>query len=362
MRAVIYILFLMISIPCFGRGFLRSAYDGVRQTGMGNTGVALGDDSNMMWYNPAGLARVKKVTWNLIDITGGFDSLDTLSRGYNALFNGDEDNLIRFDTQQFKFNVHEKFFAPSFGLMFYNNLSAFFDFQNFQANDVDVAVFNDAGITAGFGLPLGKHAAVGVTAKGIIRGSSDLQTTVADLFAQYGTTLADFQSAAAQIIQDNLASGYGIGFDAGMLWTIPTADKETEIQLGVTGENLGGTYFHPFGSKTPSSMPMKFNFGAALMYESKRNNKFTVALDVRDPFTQGVPIFKMIHLGLEYKSKWFTARAGIMECYPTFGISIETPPHTKIHFTTYAKELGDNIWERETRMYMLQLIIGFNPL
>lgn len=366
MKHLPYIFLLaLFAGSALARGILRIPFVGARQSGMGNTGIALPDDSNMLFYNPAGLADVRKVTWHLFDITGGFDSFDTARRGYNALFNGDLNNLFRFDTpEQFKLNIRPTFFAPYFGFAVYNNLSSFTDFQSFQANDVDVAVFNDTGITAGIGLPIGKTFSLGFTAKGILRSASDITTDVNTLLTQYGATLTSFSTAAGQIIQDNLKSGYGFGFDAGMLWKIPLEDKETQVQLAATVENLGSTSFRQYSSsqEAPSALPMTYNFGGALIYESKKSSRFSLEIDVRDALSPGVSLLKMIHVGAEYKKNWFSLRGGIMEGYPTFGVSIETPPHTKIHFSSYAQELGDTLWERGTRFYMFQIVIGFNPI
>ena len=39
-------------------GELRRPFQGIRNLGMGNTGIALSFDENALFYNPAGLASV----------------------------------------------------------------------------------------------------------------------------------------------------------------------------------------------------------------------------------------------------------------------------------------------------------------
>jgi len=70
---------------------------------------------------------------------------------------------------------------------------------------------------------------------------------------------------------------------------------------------------------------------------------------------------KSAHLGLEYRHKYFGLRGGYDQGYFTYGASWELLPHTRVHFASYAKELGENFHERSQRWYVVQLVIGFRP-
>ncbi|RTZ81264.1 MAG: hypothetical protein DSY97_01370, partial [SAR324 cluster bacterium] len=69
LRYHIRYLFVSVILLCLGgvftlqaqTGELRRPFQGVRNLGMGNTGIALSFDENALFYNPAGLASVDSI-------------------------------------------------------------------------------------------------------------------------------------------------------------------------------------------------------------------------------------------------------------------------------------------------------------
>ncbi|RTZ92705.1 MAG: hypothetical protein DSY93_01055, partial [SAR324 cluster bacterium] len=69
LRYHIRYLFVSVILLCLGgvftlqaqTGELRRPFQGVRNLGMGNTGIALSFDENALFYNPAGLVGVDKI-------------------------------------------------------------------------------------------------------------------------------------------------------------------------------------------------------------------------------------------------------------------------------------------------------------
>ncbi len=69
LRYHIRYLFVSVILLCLGgvftlqaqTGELRRPFQGVRNLGMGNTGIALSFDENALFYNPAGLASVDTI-------------------------------------------------------------------------------------------------------------------------------------------------------------------------------------------------------------------------------------------------------------------------------------------------------------
>src|SRR6476620_8358071 len=100
---------------------LRENFEGIRPLGMGNAFLAVADDSNVLWYNPAGLADVKGVHFNLIDGTLGVDSLDTFRRVSAALTQGDLNNLMRPDTEFVGLGIRTGVIAPYFGFQLFDS-------------------------------------------------------------------------------------------------------------------------------------------------------------------------------------------------------------------------------------------------
>ena len=69
LRYHIRYLFVSVILLCLGgvftlqaqTGELRRPFQGVRNLGMGNTGIGLSFDENALFYNPAGLVGVDKI-------------------------------------------------------------------------------------------------------------------------------------------------------------------------------------------------------------------------------------------------------------------------------------------------------------
>ena len=101
------ITFSLILVMSAEARIRRVGFEGIRPLGMGNAFIALVDDQNVLWYNPAGLARVEGLHAHLMDYSLGVDSLDTLGRLSDSILSGDFDSNIRTDSQYTRLN-----FAP----------------------------------------------------------------------------------------------------------------------------------------------------------------------------------------------------------------------------------------------------------
>jgi len=349
----------MLSLNAFA-GFTRTQYEGIRPMGMGNAFIAVANDANTLWYNPAGLANISGVHFNLIDTTLGVDSMDTLNR-LNRLLDGETSDLLRLDTQQARFATKPTLITKYFGFAVSHYLNTFFDLQELTARTIDVVATNDLTLTMGVGIPLGPLVSIGASARLIQRTGIDALIDTQSLLNDIGLSLAEAQSSIYTNLIDRYSGvGVGLGFNLGTIIKVPTSSKNPELRIAGTVEDFGGTSFRAIGSSGPPSIPMTVNLGLALTYDLAKNYTFTLAADGRDLFKNQL-YTKTIHLGAEWRGPIFGLRTGISEGYPTFGFSLETPPHTRIHFSTHAAELGSSLWERSIRFYTVQLIIGFNP-
>ncbi len=345
---------------------VRQAYPGVRPTGMGNAFIALSNDNNAMWYNPAGLARVKGTHLNLIDTSVGVDSLDTLNRLNNALFGGDFTNLVRTDREYARLNFRPTITTPCFSISIFDHASGFFQMNELQTltGSVDLYAFNDVGIATAFAIPMSPYLSVGATTRVFQRSGIDTHITTLELLAELGLPDASsLMTAAFSRIQKMAGAGLGIGVDLGAMATIPLPPGYPKWNIAAVMDDTLGTYFRPLGAiPAAKKVDPTFHFGTALEYElGKKNHQLNLALDIRNAFEKGLVFFKQFNLGIEYKLSAFTLRAGVSQGHPTAGFSIEFPPHTRLHFSTYASEFGQTLWANYQRWYLVQLVVGFNP-
>ncbi len=356
---------LLTSGSAFADGLVREPYEGVRPTGMGNAFIALADDANAPWYNPAALARVKGTHFNLFDFTLGADSLGTLGKFNKAIFDGDFNNLISANQPtDVRFTFKPTFITKYFALSLYTNSRGYFNIQDsniFNAT-ADVYAFSDIGLQVSVGLPISDYFSFGATVRGLERSAVDAHLTTLDLLASLGgLTEAAFETAAYDQLKKMSGTGYGIAGDVGALVSIPTGKNGPMVQLAAVVQDIGQTSFTPIGGNAPPPIKTSYNGGIALIYDAGKNAHFNFAFDLRHNF-ESIPFAKMTHVGLEYKHRFFSLRTGLSQGYFSYGASFELLPHTKVHFTSYADELGSGWHQSAQRYYLMQLSIGFNPL
>lgn len=337
---------------------------------MGNAYVALADDSNALWQNPAGLAYVQGTHVNLIDTTLSVDSMDTLIRIKNLLFASDAENFLRLDTQYQAFNFKPVLTTKYFGLSLYNNTFGFFDTKNvdilgYTVPSADVYAFNDTGLIAGFGIPVTPYFSFGASARLMMRTAIDANLSAQELVSQLGlSSIEEFESAIYNSLKRLAGNGYGIGLNMGTMLKIPLTSGKDSTMLHLAGvvEDVGQTGFTSLTTTLPAPPPIRTNYiaGAAILWPYTKNSRITFSAELRH-LELPVGLNKKAHMGLEFKHKYYGLRIGFEQGYPTAGLSWELLPHTRVHFATYGKELGDSFRERSQRWYMLQLVIGFRP-
>ncbi len=359
-----FILALLVAAPSAMGEILRHPYPGVRALGMGNAFLALSNDSNALWYNPAGLARVKGYHVNVFDFSMGVDSADTLTRLGGALFQGDTNNLMRPDLQFFRFNYRPTLVMPFFSMALFSHANAYIEMNNLDSLDaaVDLFAFNDIGLAAAFAVPLGPYFSIGATTRLFQRTGVDTSLTALDLITELGVpSVNDVLPAVYQRVFELMGFGLGVGVDIGAMASVPLPAGYPRWTFAATMQDVGNTTFRTLSGTTPPPVASTVHFGTALEYQLGMSKRaFNLAFDFRNAF-DNAPLIKKLNLGAELKMGFFSLRAGMSQGYPTGGFSLEFPPHTRLHLSTHAIELGSRLWERHQRQFLAQLVIGFNP-
>jgi hypothetical protein len=345
-------------------GPLFNQFDGVRPTGMGNAFIALADDANALWYNPAGLADIQGVHVNLFNFVVGVDSADTLNRLGNALFKGETENLIRQDKEYLRFNFFPSLITPHFGISLFSQTQGYFDISDLASQGLEVHSFHDQGLIAGGAFSLSDYLSFGVSVRAFYRAEVDLSLTSQEVIDQYGANAANLLNNIYSELSNRAGHGYGFGINSGIKLNVPLKSKgknSPRLYLAATADDIGNTTLRAQGNNlAPKVLKQSFNFGGALVYPFSKIWTWNLTADVRHAF-EPTDFIKLLHLGTELKTSVFGFRAGANQGYLTYGFSLEFPPHTRLHFSSYGVELGQKRWEREQRWYLVQLNIGFNP-
>jgi len=364
----IFILGLLIQGNVYGK-LVRRNFESVRYLGMGNAGLALSDDHNVLWYNPAGLARIRGGHFNVFDFTTGFDSMDTMNRMKDAITTANTANLLRTDKQMMRIGLRPTFLSRFFSLSFYDHFYGFYDLGALSAptDMVDLYAFNDIGAIMGFGIPLSPLASFGASVRAFQRYgmdiNSDILSVATDLNLNPLTAVSDLQTGTFGLTRGLMGTGIGVGINAGFLLHVPLPKDYPKWNISLSAEDIGNTKFAAIGSEAPPSIPMTVHFGTSFTYTLPNSAKLNLTMDYRNFFNDDVSMFSKLHMGMEYRhTKWFSLRTGLYQMRPCFGFSIETPPHTRFHFATYEVELDNSLWGRGQRAFVFQVVIGFNPI
>jgi len=337
--------------------WIRVPYEGVRPAGMGNAYVALADDKNALWYNPAGLTQVQGVNFDLYDLVVGFDSLDTVNRLKGALLQGNSADALRADKQFARFGFFPTYTSRYFGAGIYYNLQSFLEIENFELPEVDLYGASDLAFISGFSVPLSDRVSVGASLRLIQRTGLDVTKGSNAFLEDLATTQTTFAGAVYDTLKGLSGKGWAVGATIGLQAVLPLKRKGSRWQLGAAIEDLGQTSFRGMdGLGPPPPIRSAYNFGIAYIHAFSPVSQLTVAADGRN-INEPVNPIKMFHLGGEWKFRGFSFRAGANQGYLTLGLGFENSV-LRANFVTTATELGDRAYERFHRWYLLQIAMG----
>ena len=368
MRAITTIVALALLLSASARAdLINEPYAGVRPLAMGNAFIAVADDDNTPWYNPAGLVNIQGAHLTLLDFTVGADSLGTLHSAYDAGYHQNFNGLLASGNPQYmRANFKMTYIQKYFSFTVYDGVQTFSQFQNLTTigpnSSVMINSANDLGAMAALGVPFGNYISFGVSMRFLQRSSinADLSPQIL-INAMEAEQSVNPLTTAENLVTQGMGLGWGIAATAGLMGTIPFSPTG-KIVLAATAENIGETTFRPFGgSNVPPAIRPSYNTGFNLNYKLARYSEATFAVDYRD-MTSSQPLWSQLHAGGEYKLGPLALRMGLYQGHVSGGIGINAPPHTRINLTTYDVEMGSSIGAGPQRWYLLEVAIGFNPI
>lgn len=302
-----------------------------RAQSMGNTGVASASDAvSAMFYNPAALARSKKVSAEF------FSPQVEISTG--AL--GRTDRHVSLEKAKAELqkkpaktssvggslypNIHAQNF--NFGVLMSGQGSSYLDGNTLHYRS-RYLVMPTLGISIGL---LGGRWKLGFAARAIQLTANDRSAPVTQAGTGY-TIDAD--------------EGFGVGLDAGTLLTLPMAGLPT---IGFVARNVGDTSFGGGGLvkvasgsvNRPDKLKMTYDGGIAFFPKLGRKSTLTFAADYRDILNvTDTATMRRVNLGLEFSaSDIFFFRAGVSRGYWTAGLGLASR-YGSLDLGSYGEEL-----------------------
>lgn len=322
----------------------------VRALGMGNAYTAVVNNSDAIFYNPAGLAKMGGFNWTILDPALGLNNIDS----YQDYLDIAEDSSDVASIMNQLYGDEITIYAGGKSLMSiggfafgaYGVADSTFAVNNPVFPNIDASYRLDYGFVASWGLELLPDMLnIGIQTRRVTRQGGTVPIGV--------STIATLDSA--QIQNELNRSGIGYAFDLGATLSFPGALKPT---IAFSWRDMGNTSFEPTnGAVAPEPVAQEQIIGLGINYESLFMD-IKPAIDFRFLNEGSTQLGKKINLGIEFSWPLIDVRGGFHQGYYTLGTSFDLWIF-RIDAATYGVELGEYPGQLEDRRYMVQLSFEF---
>lgn len=340
-----------------------------RIAGMGGAFVAVADDENTLYWNPAGLKNLSgnkfiffnpTLQWGK-DLNKIKDLQDDLDKNKNDI-NEITKAFNRHAPINFPANLswYPVYVTPGWGL----GLSASASvrayapkIQGASFGEIQVTAFQDVTLTGAYPYVLNEKLTLGASVNVINRtryfekpqygGSSLITLSSADLVG--GTSLDKYVDKK---------SATGIAINLGALYKL-----NNKVTLGGTLNNIGATSFNYSGGvkdniRGTMTIGAQWIPGKQGILKGVPGDGLKIAMDISQLFTGGSTFLKL-HIGAETKIASFAdIRLGLNQGYPTFGIGLHWG-FLNIDYAYFQQELGNYAGQQKDQSHVLGLALKF---
>lgn len=339
--------FLCLTVQTYASEIAR-LYSGIRPLGMGNAFITLSDDSNAVFYNPAGLHSIESGGFALLNplLDVGKNSIDT----FEQIQDMDSDDIIAVtDFLEDIVGQNQHIRTALFTNTTVRNISIGF----LATAGLDVMVRNrsnpkvitdvkiDYGPVAGFAFPLYREVLhMGISAKYIQREGLLKTFTAADIVGEQFDPI------------ENLKSAKDFAFDVGFKFNIK---HYLNPSIGLVVQNITDLDFEELGI-----IPQTINFGIGIQPKIWiLDTNLILEIDDLTEKTSS-DLYKRVHIGTEIKLPMMLAiRAGINQGWTSYGATFNLWL-LKLDYANYAVEIGEFAGQKKDRRHAAQLSIGWN--
>lgn len=334
---------------------------------MGNAYVAVADDYNALFYNPAGLARLESWHGELINPSFGiahatYETISDFSKLAASNSSGVDATLTAFEamagkSQWINLGLTPHLVFPGFGLGVGLDVggSLLVHRSNVSA-DLDIGV--DAIVPIAFAKNfLEDRLSLGLTVKGVFKQGIEREFSLADITAFSKKTT----DSSGKLLQDYFVGGKGIGVDFGLLFT-PV--KVGEPTLGITVADIGATSYTEanvgtleFGTPRPREPALN----AGISFKPIKTGGYYVltSMDVH-AINQPMHFSKKLNFGAEWGlSRVLKLQAGLHQGSLSGGFQLDAWILV-MRFATYTEQVGrvaGESAESSSRRYVAQFKI-----
>jgi len=400
LRYHIRYLFVSVILLCLGgvftlqaqTGELRRPVQGIRNLGMGNTGIGLSFDENALFYNPAGLVGVDKILVGLpflLEVSEDSVSIvNEISKLSGSSTTADVVELLMGKRVHFRHLIDLNVIIPlgleqQFGdLMTFGAAGGYetqFDLgvRNPVSIEIDFGFRLDRITNLGFGMPVARGRwLVGAGVETVERCDIPLKTIT------FGEVLSNTNLSSSFGSCELTDLKRGQTFNFGFQRRLETASALKMI-WGMTANNIGGLKFNRSDNETnPNPSDQNLELSTGLSWQPSWGPvRMLYAIDLRDltmkhaddtycQSNKGTDcIWKRLHIGTEFGffpidsgASTFAVRAGFNQGYFTYGFELNPFIFFRglnIQYAVYKTETGNQIGDRPDKRKVLQIYLGF---
>ena len=340
---------------------------------MGNAFVSIADDYNALFYNPAGLARLKEWDGELINpkVELSRNTSDFI-KDASSLAGGSQDsvkNVLALIEKQTGKNQHiglgltPHLIFPGFGFGAGFDIDANMVFHRYPSVNLDVGTRIVLPIAFAFNA-LEDRLSLGFAVKMRARGGIDHEFSIDDLesFIKKNNKATEGTAASTdqKELKDYVEGGVGAGGDFGLLFT-PV--KTMEPTFAFTVHDIGSTSYSKFdvggealGTPDPQLAAVNTGFSLKPIQTGRMYVRTSIeAHAINQPYS----FSKKLNLGLEWgHGEWIKVQTGLHQGYLSAGAQLDIML-LRIALVTYSEELGTYAGSREDRRYAAQIKLIF---
>lgn len=313
---------------------------------MGDAFTALATDSSALFYNPAGLVRVRGLNWKILNVrvgTSGLSAYQKISKLNSETGNGFADAVDGLYGEHVWTGVGAEtaFTMPLFGFAVYDHAGATVRIENPVYPEINTDVVNDYGYVAGVGVPLSPFLHMGANFKYIKRTGARVPFGAAFLADLDPKTLYGHVTGW----------GRGYGMDLGVNAVLPA--PFFEATLSAAWKNVGQTRFKSDNPET--EIPYEDNditLGAALLFDLPLLS-ISPSVEVRSLNSSDYQLVRKLNFGIEVGLPLIDIRAGFHEGYYTYGLGVNLGLF-RVDAASYGVELGAYPGQIEDRRYAVE--------
>lgn len=356
---------------------LKWTHFGLRPLAMGNAFVAVADDYNALFYNPAGLARLKEWDGELLNpsIEMSENTMKAISEVSELLSGaaGDTDAVLDFldrntgTTHHFAFGLTPHLIFRNFGFGIGFEVASTMAVHREISTDLEFGprVIMPFSFAMNF---LQDRLSLGYSLKFVAKGGVDREFSIQDISAFSKSSNKDTSSTTgsstttddeAPKLEDYVEGGTGIGSDFGLLFT---PIKTMSPTLGISITDIGGTPYEKYdvGGEAlgaPKARLPSVNTGVSLIPWEKNNMFLRTSVDAH-AINQPEHYSKKFNLGVEWGyGKIIKVQSGLHQGEFSGGFEFDVFLFS-CRFITYTEQLGTIAGQDDKlrdRRYALQL-------